>query len=109
MEAQATETKVISRAYRLIAPGKVQEAMLEVPVKDGWVVVEPSLASICHADLRYYTGQRRPEALAKKLPLALLHEGIGTVVESRSAELAKGQRVVVVPNVPGYLLDGTPR
>jgi len=40
------------------------------------VVVTPEITSICHVDLRYFTGNRRPEVLAKKLPMALLHEGI---------------------------------
>lgn len=67
--------------------------------------MEPTLASICHADLRYYTGQRRPEALARKLPLTLIHEGIGRIVPDRSPEAPYGERVVIVPNIPGYLLD----
>jgi hypothetical protein len=33
------------------------------------IIVKPTKASVCHADLRYYTGNRRPEALAKKLPM----------------------------------------
>ncbi|UUZ91588.1 zinc-binding dehydrogenase [Paenibacillus sp. P25] len=50
-------------------------------------------------------GLRKPEVLAKKLPMALLHEGIGRVAEGESAKLAVGQRVVIVPNLPGYLLQ----
>ncbi|WP_409344268.1 zinc-binding dehydrogenase [Paenibacillus sp. MBLB4367] len=98
---------VQSRAYRLIQAGVVEETILEHPIPKGHVVVEPALGSICHADLRYYTGQRRPEAMANKLPMALIHEGIGHIVHSEAAELAPGQRVVIVPNIPGYLLDGT--
>jgi ribitol-5-phosphate 2-dehydrogenase len=100
------ETTVQSRAYRLIEPWEVIETVVEHKVHDYQVIVEPSIGSICHADLRYYAGQRRPEALLRKLPMALIHEGIGTVVESESPALAIGQRVVVVPNMPGYLLDG---
>jgi hypothetical protein len=37
--------------------------------------------------LRYYTGNRRPEALAKKLPMALFHEGIGIVEDSKHVNL----------------------
>jgi len=99
-------TAVHSRTLRLTEPRKVQEVMIERKVRDGFAVVEPKLASICHADLRYFGGLRRPEVLARKLPMALLHEGIGVIVESRSAKLAQGQRVLIVPYVPGYLLRG---
>ncbi|MGE8203883.1 alcohol dehydrogenase catalytic domain-containing protein [Heyndrickxia sp. NPDC080065] len=101
---QQTQTVVQSRTFRLLTPGQVEEVTIERNVREGEVVVEPIMASICHADLRYYTGQRNPEALAKKLPMALLHEGIGKVVESRSNEVKVGQRVVIVPNIPGTLL-----
>ncbi|MDN4074358.1 zinc-binding dehydrogenase [Fictibacillus terranigra] len=94
-----------SRAYRLISPFQLQEVMVEQTLKEGQVVVEPIIASICHADLRYYIGQRRPEALSKKLPMALLHEGIGKVVESTSNDIKVNQKVVIVPNIPGHLLQ----
>ncbi|WP_042462082.1 alcohol dehydrogenase catalytic domain-containing protein [Neobacillus dielmonensis] len=103
MQLKAVPT-VHSRTFRLVKPGEVEEVTIERHVQEGEVVVEPTLASICHADLRYYMGQRRPEALAKKLPMALLHEGIGKVVISRSPEFEVGQRVVIVPNIPGTLL-----
>jgi len=96
---------VRSRAYRLIQAGVVEETILTHPVPQGHVVIEPSLGSICHADLRYFTGNRRQEAMASKLPMALIHEGIGHVVRSEAAELFPGQRVVIVPNVPGYALE----
>ncbi|MBD2866911.1 zinc-binding dehydrogenase [Paenibacillus oceani] len=109
MKEQTTTTIVPSRAYRLLQPKLIREVVLEHTVPDGYVVVEPTLASICHADLRYYTGQRRPEALARKLPMSLLHEGIGKVVVSRDAGCKEGQNVVIVPNMPGYMLDGAKR
>jgi ribitol-5-phosphate 2-dehydrogenase len=103
-----TQSLVASRTFRLTKPRELQEITTEREVREGFVVIEPSLASICHADLRYYTGQRKPEVLARKLPMALLHEGIGTIVESRHPDRPEGQRVVVVPNLPGYLLRGIP-
>ncbi|MGG1518685.1 alcohol dehydrogenase catalytic domain-containing protein [Paenibacillus oryzisoli] len=109
-EAQAKHTvttKVASRAYRLIKPRDVQPIQIEHEVHDWEVVVEPTIGSICHADLRYFTGQRRAEALERKLPMALIHEGIGTVLHSATPELPQGQRVVIVPNLQGYLLNGT--
>jgi ribitol-5-phosphate 2-dehydrogenase len=96
-------TRISSRAYRLIKPQEVVETVVEHEIREWEVVVEPILGSICHADLRYYTGNRRPEALERKLPMALIHEGLGIVVQSASSEVKPGQRVVVVPNIPGYL------
>ena len=99
------QEQVVSKTYRLVAAGEIKTEMIEREVKEGWVVVEPNIASVCHADLRYYTGSRRPEAMKKKLPMALLHEGIGTVIASRSDKFSVGDRVVIVPNIPGQLLD----
>lgn len=98
-----------SRTYRLMKPWVVNETFVEHEWHDHQVIVEPSMGSICHADLRYYSGQRRQEALSRKLPMALIHEGIGRVVKSRSSHLTIGQRVVIVPNIPGYLLEGIDR
>lgn len=105
--AETTTYTVNSRNFRLLRPRELTEVTLERTVGVGDVVVEPTLASICHADLRYYTGQRRPEALARKLPLTLLHEGIGRVVSSRAPGTSVGERVVIVPNIPGFLRDRT--
>lgn len=93
-----------SKAYRLTEPGEITEVMLHHEISSGEVVIKPSLASVCHADLRYYTGQRRKNALKEKLPMALFHEGIGEVVLSRDDSLKVGQKVVIVPTIPGRLL-----
>lgn len=100
-ERNTSENVVFSRTYRLLQPRKLKEVHVKRSFGDGEVVVEPVLASICHADLRYFSGQRRKEALAKKLPMALIHEGIGRVVESRGSRVRPGERVVIVPNLPG--------
>ncbi|MEI3613466.1 alcohol dehydrogenase catalytic domain-containing protein [Pseudogracilibacillus sp. SO30301A] len=99
-----SEDIVYSKAYRLIKPEKFEEVILEHTINHNQVVVQPILASICHADIRYYTGQRRKEALQKKLPMALFHEGIGRVVKSKDESFFKGQRVVIVPNIPARRL-----
>ncbi|MDQ1914828.1 alcohol dehydrogenase catalytic domain-containing protein [Paenibacillus sp. GD4] len=95
---------VQSRTLRLTKPSEIEELLIERPLRRGYVAIEPTMASICHADLRYFGGMRKPEVLAKKLPMALLHEGIGRVVETNETKLTVGQRVVIVPNLPGYLL-----
>jgi ribitol-5-phosphate 2-dehydrogenase len=96
---------VQSRAFRLIRPQVIEETIIEHFVRPHEVIIEPTLASICHADLRYYTGNRRPEALVKKLPMALIHEGIGVIIDSTHPEFSPGQRVVIVPNIPGCSLS----
>ncbi|TBL74649.1 hypothetical protein [Paenibacillus thalictri] len=48
-------------------PGEVKEVSLVHELGNGDIVVEPYIGSIYHADLRYFTGQRRAEVLARKL------------------------------------------
>lgn len=69
---------------------------------EGWAVVRPLLLSICAADLRYYTGYRRTEALRQKLPMVLVHEGIGEIVRP-AGDFREGERVVIIPAIPGYI------
>lgn len=93
-----------SKVYELVEPYTVQGITKERELKDNWVALTPKLGSICHADLRYFTGSRKPEVLAKKLPMALIHEGIGEVFESKSDKFELGDRVVIVPNLPARVL-----
>ncbi|WNC13882.1 zinc-binding dehydrogenase [Brevibacillus brevis] len=104
MGATTTES-VHSRTLRLTKPHMVLEEDVLRSVPEGYVVVEPTLASICHADLRYFGGTRKPEVLAKKLPMALLHEGIGKVVGGKKTKLSRSQKVVIVPYLAGFLLE----
>lgn len=101
--------KIPSKALRLISPRHFKEEELENELKSGYVVVEPVLASICHADIRYYTGNRRKEALNRKLPMSLFHEGIGKIVESNSTVKHVDEKVVIVPNIPRYVLEQKPK
>lgn len=95
----------MARAFVLTHPGQFEEKSrhLPSPPPPGDAVVQPTLGSICAADLRYYLGHRRPEALRKKLPMALLHEAIGTVEDCAAEGLRPGDRVVLIPNIPGYI------
>lgn len=101
------ESKIQSTAYRLTQPGKFEETIINHPVQENDVIVEPYLASVCHADLRYYTGNRRKEALEKKLPMALFHEALAIVKDSYHPDFKIGDRVVVVPSIPGFALNNT--
>ncbi len=62
--------------------------------------------AVCHADQRYYLGQRDATVLRKKLPMALIHECCGEVVYDKSGSFKVGQNVVMIPNVPGNVRAG---
>ena len=56
--------------------------------------------SICHADQRYYLGNRDLKALSEKLPMALIHECCGEVILDKTGTYEIGQKVILIPNVP---------
>ncbi|HCT0494159.1 TPA: zinc-binding dehydrogenase, partial [Staphylococcus pseudintermedius] len=60
----------------------------------------PLYLSICAADQRYYRGTRNEETLKKKLPMSLIHEGIGEVVYDNKKVYEIGKKVIMVPNTP---------
>lgn len=90
---------MINYIYQLISPKVFSIKYENINFYDK-VIVKPLYMSICHADQRYYLGQRDPKTLEKKLPMALIHECCGKVIEDKSGKLKKGQTVVVVPNTP---------
>ena len=89
---------MINIVYRLKSPKFFEESIDEVEL-DG-VVVRPTYLSICQADQRYYQGSRPAEVLEEKLPMALIHEGIGEVIYDKSGEFESGDKVVMIPNTP---------
>lgn len=89
---------MFNRAYRLIAPRVFEPVEIDQAIDSDSVVVRPTHLSICNADQRYYQGHRSADALARKLPMALIHEGIGRVVSDATGTFAAGERVVMVPN-----------
>lgn len=90
---------MINTIYRLKSPHRFEIAFDEIETKDK-VVVRPTHLSICNADQRYYQGTRDAKVLKEKLPLALIHEGIGKVVYDPTNTFSPNDRVVIVPNVP---------
>ena len=91
------------KQYKVIAPEKIEEN--EVVIKNipkGYLLLKPLLTAICQSDLRYFFGRRDPEVLKKKYPLCLLHEGIVEVVE-RNKKFSKGEKLVIIPNIPCYI------
>ncbi|MDO5823085.1 alcohol dehydrogenase catalytic domain-containing protein [Methanobrevibacter sp.] len=87
---------MINIVYRLKSPKFFEENIDEIEL-DG-VIVRPTYLSICQADQRYYQGSRPAEILEEKLPMALIHEGIGEVVYDGSGEFKSGDSVVMIPN-----------
>lgn len=89
-------------SFRLTHPFRIEaeeELIGEVPADH--VVLRPRRLGICGSDLKLYTGSRERSALMKKLPLALLHEGVAeVVVAGERAGLSVGDRVIPSPNVP---------
>jgi ribitol-5-phosphate 2-dehydrogenase len=91
---------MINTVYRLVSPKLFKEIYDEVDDLNNKVIVRPSHLSICQADQRYYQGNRDPEILSKKLPMALIHEGIGKVIKDNTGRFTPGDLVVMIPNTP---------
>ena len=89
---------MINTVYRLRSPRRFEIAFSDVPLSG--VIVRPTHLSICNADQRYYQGTRDARVLNEKLPMALIHEGIGQVVFDATGTFSAGDRVVMVPNIP---------
>lgn len=91
---------ILNRPYEFI---KKEEYIDDIP--QGHALVRVLEASICTADLRYFCGRRSKPVLDSKLPMALLHEGIGEVVGINGEGLKVGDKVVFIPNIPCKLDD----
>ncbi len=91
---------MLNTVYQLVAPRKFEIAYHRIDLQTDDVIVRPTHLSICNADQRYYQGLRDAKVLAKKLPMALIHEAIGTVVYDKQGEYKPGDCVVMIPNTP---------
>lgn len=91
---------MINRVYRLISPGQIVVEFEDRELNGGEIVIRPEKLSICAADQRYYTGKREKEILKSKLPMALIHEGVGRVIYDKNKEFKPGDKVVMIPNIP---------
>lgn len=91
---------MINERIKLVAPRRMEVFFEEESISDDSVIVRPKYLSICAADQRYYTGSRSKEILDKKLPLSLIHEAVGEVLYDPKNEFKKGDRVVLIPNLP---------
>ena len=90
---------MINTVYRLYYPRRFEIAFEDIDISSG-VIVRPTHLSICNADQRYYQGTCDIKVLKEKLPMALIHEGIGQVIFDNSGSFKPGDKVVMVPNIP---------
>ena len=81
-------------------PRRFEVAFETIDLFGGNAVVRPTHLSICNADMRYYLGTRDAKVLAQKLPMALIHEGIGRVVLDSTGRFKCGDKVVMIPIFP---------
>lgn len=96
------------RAASITAPNRVEVLDFPTPVAEqpGELVVRMERASICGSDVHSaFHGFHNPVALGK--PGYPGHEGIGEVVDSRSAHFPVGVRVLTVPvgNIGGCFAE----
>ena len=91
---------MLNTVIRLSSPRNFETALEEETLGSDDVLIRPTYMSICAADQRYYQGKRKKEILDKKLPLALIHECVGKILVDPTNTYKKGEKVVLVPNVP---------
>ena len=89
---------MINTVYRLCSPRRFEIAFTDVEMRG--VIVRPTHLSICNADQRYYQGTRDIKVLSEKLPMALIHEGVGEVIYDDTGSFGIGDKVVMVPDIP---------
>ncbi|HLR19403.1 MAG TPA: alcohol dehydrogenase catalytic domain-containing protein [Staphylococcus sp.] len=91
---------MINQVYQLVSPRQFEVTYNNEDIKNDKVIVRPLYLSICAADQRYYTGSRNEKVLKKKLPMSLIHEGVGEVVYDNNGVFEIGTKVIMVPNTP---------
>lgn len=91
---------MLNAVYQLKKPRQFEMVFKDVTFDQEHIIVRPTHLSICNADQRYYQGTRPEEILRKKLPMALIHEGIGRVVYDPTGQFEIGDHVVMIPNLP---------
>ena len=91
---------MINHVYQLVAPKQISIKFQSISLTDKHVVVRPTYLSICAADQRYFNGFRSKASLAKKLPMALIHEAAGDIVSDPTGRFKPGDKVLLVPLEP---------
>lgn len=92
----------VMRASYVLEPGRIAvgEFAVRAPQRDGDVLVRMARASICGSDVQsVFHGFLKPQGVGR--PGSPGHEGVGTVVETRSSLFDAGDAVLTVPSVGG--------
>ena len=93
---------MISLQYNLVKPYVIETSYNDINIAGGHhLIVRPRKLSICKADMRYYFGLREPKVLSERLPMALIHEACGEVLYDPIGKFKRGEKVVLLPNIPG--------
>ena len=91
---------MLNTVYQLVRPRQFEIIFEDVRLDQEHILFRPTHLSICNADQRYYQGTRARDVLERKLPMALIHEGIGRVIYDPTGTFHQGERVVMIPNLP---------
>lgn len=91
---------MLNTLYQLKRPRQFEAVFKNVDLDGQHVLVRPTYLSICNADQRYYQGTRDKEILKHRLPMALIHEGTGSVIYDPTGTFASGEKVIIIPNIP---------
>ena len=91
---------MINYVYQLVSPKVFSIKYTDINLNDDRVIIRPNYMALCHADQRYFLGQRDIKVLNKKLPMALIHECCGIVEYDPTGTFKQGQKVVMIPNTP---------
>ena len=89
---------MINKKIQFVRPGLFLPSFKIENYNNSDLIVRPSLLSICAADQRYFSGTRSLKVLEQKLPMSLIHEGIGEVLFDPKRKLRSGQKVILLPN-----------
>lgn len=89
---------MINKKIQLVRPGLFLPSFKIENNNNSDLIVRPSLLSICAADQRYFSGTRSLKVLEQKLPMSLIHEGVGEVLYDPKRKLKSGQKVILLPN-----------
>ncbi|MFJ7825283.1 alcohol dehydrogenase catalytic domain-containing protein [Psychrobacillus sp. NPDC096623] len=95
---------MINQVIQLVKPKTFEIKMQDIKLLNNSLIIRPTYLSICHADQRYYKGARDKAVLQQKLPMALIHEAVGEVQYDPLKEFNYGEKVVMIPNIPGSFL-----
>lgn len=90
--------KVRNVQYKLTKPFTLERCDSYLLPSKNYFLIKPYMVSVCKSDLRYYTGNRPKSVLKERLPLVLLHEGIGIVQETKG-KFKKGEVMIIIPQL----------